>query len=61
MLPELKAIVLDYLGSMVLWERKQELHRELKHLHMLEEMKIFYRVFHTITITVDATTQTENT
>ena len=52
MLPELRSIILDYLASMVLYERKQRLHRELIHRFVLQEMRIFYSVFHTITITV---------
>ena len=51
--PELETIILDYYYSLKLWEIKQKLHRELKHLHMLQEMQVFYRVFYTINITYE--------
>ena len=50
--PELQHIILDYYWSLKIWELKQKLHREIKHLHMLQEMRLFYRVFYTINITV---------
>ena len=52
--PELVAIILDYYYSLKNWETKQKIHRELKHLHMIEEMKVFYRVFYTINITLQS-------
>ena len=61
MLPELLDIIWDYYYSIVMWERKQRLHRELKHAYMLQEMKVFYNVFHTITITVHEQTETVHT
>ena len=52
--PDLVAIILNYYWSLRNWELKQKLHRELKHLHMIEEMKVFYRVFYTINITLQS-------
>ena len=51
--PDLVAIILDYYWSLKIWETKQKLHREIKHLHMLQEMRVFYRVFYTINLTVE--------
>lgn len=57
--PELRDIILDYLASMVLFERKQRIHREMKHLYLIQEMRIFYNVFHTITVTIHETIENE--
>ena len=56
--PDLVAIVLDYYYSLKNWELKQKLHREIKHLHMLQEMRVFYRVFHTINVTLQTEDET---
>ena len=58
--PELLDIIWDYYYSIIVWERKQRIHMELKHMHMLQEMRVFYNVFHTITMTVQEQEQTND-
>ena len=43
---DIETIVLEYLYSLLLFEIRQKLHRELRHLWMLQEVKIFYDVFY---------------
>jgi len=46
---ELENIVLDYYYSRWLFEKKQICHREIRHLWMLQEVKLFYQVFYSPT------------
>jgi hypothetical protein len=43
---DLEDIVLDYFYSRWVFERKQCFHREIHHLWMLEEVKLFYNIFY---------------
>ena len=46
---ELENIVLDYYYSRWLFEKKRICHREIRHLWMLQEVKLFYEVFYSPT------------
>lgn len=50
----LEDIILDYAWSHHTFNLRVEMHQQLRHLHMLQEMKVFYNVFHTITMEMQA-------
>ena len=60
MLPDaLRSLILDYAASLTLFEQKQRLHKELHHRTRLQEMRCFYRVFHSFTVSfAEVATQT---
>ena len=43
---DLENIVLDYYYSRWVWNTKQKFHREIHHLYMLQEVKLFYNIFY---------------
>ena len=43
---ELQNIIMDYYWSHWVYERRQLIHQQLHHIHMLEEVKLFYRIFY---------------
>ena len=47
---DLEDLILDYYWSYRLFRLKQRLHQELKYMHVIHEMRIFYSVFNTITL-----------
>lgn len=43
---ELESLVLDYFYSRWLWEKKQCVHRQIRHLWLLQDVKLFYSFFY---------------
>ena len=51
--PDLENLVLDYFYSRWVWEQKQRFHREIRHLWLLQEVKLFYCCFYNVHPTAD--------
>ena len=43
---DLRNLVLDYFWSHWVFEKKQLINQQLHHIHMLQEVKLFYRIFY---------------
>jgi hypothetical protein len=53
MLPRVvEALIMDYYWSAIIYDHKQRIHRELKHLHAMAEMRVFFDIWSTITIPI---------
>ena len=56
----LEDLILDYYWSHRTFMQTQRLHRDLRYMHMIHEMRIFYSVFNTITVELAQTPLAEN-
>ena len=49
----IEELIMDYYWSAIMYDHKKRIHRELKHLHTIAEMKVFFEIWNTITIPVN--------
>ena len=49
---EIEDIILDYYWSHKIYEQKRQIHYEMRYMHTMAEMKVFFDIWATITIPV---------